>query len=129
MLRRALAAVLLASYGLVAAADARAPFGAAERVRKRGGCCCSALAEAPGALIAKLCCSLGCGTQGQDTPTAPSSGDASKLTGRTQQVWSGPIAEESPAVARLAVRLAETSRSELARVLIPLYVANATFLI
>jgi hypothetical protein len=127
MLRRALAIVLLASFGLVAAADARVAAGVADVSAGSRTCCCCALAEAPGAVLAKLCCSLGCGKQ--DTPPTPTSGDASKLVGLTASAVAAPVALGPANTNPLAVFLAAAERAELERPLVPIYVTNATFLI
>lgn len=130
MLPRALAIVLLASFGVIAAADAGAAVGSASRRQGSATCCCCELAEAPGAVLAKLCCSLGCGKTGQDAPAVPSSsGDASKVTGLTLASTALPIVAEPPTANRVAVLIAAAERCELERSFVPLYVTNATFLI
>ena len=121
--------MLLTSFGLVAAGDARSAVELAKRTGEPRACCCCALAEAPGAVIAKLCCSLGCGKQGQGTTPAPSSGDVSTLTSPTQPACVPPVAGEPTEADRIAVLIAATERRGLERSIVPLYVTNATFLI
>jgi hypothetical protein len=130
MLRRTLAILLLASFGFIAAADARAAVGSVSSRAERATCCCCELAEAPGAVLAKLCCSLSCGKQGQESPPVPSSGgDPSKLTGLTEQAAALPSTGAPVAANRLSVLIAAIERCELERTQVPLYVTNETFLI
>jgi hypothetical protein len=129
MLRRVLAIVLLASFGLVAAADAQAAVASGSRESRSSTCCCCELAEAPGAVIARLCCRIRCGKAEQDAPPVPSSSDASKCIGTTQGVVAAPVAAEPLVANRLSVLIAATERAGLRRLQVPLYVTNATFLI
>jgi hypothetical protein len=129
MLRSVLAIMLFASFGLVAAADAQAAVASASRESRSSTCCCCELAEAPGAVIAKLCCRIRCGKAGEDSPPVPSSSDASKCIGTTQGVVTAPVAALPPVTNRLSVLIAATERAGLRRSPLPLYVTNATFLI
>ena len=129
MLRSVLAIVLLASFGLVAAADAEAAVASAVQESSGQTCCCCDLAEAPGAVIARLCCSIRCGKAGENAPPVPSSSDASKCTGTTQAAVTAPVAALPPVTNRLSILIAATERAGLRRSPLPLYVTNATFLI
>ena len=124
-----LAIVLLSCFGLAAAADASVTVRAAERRDARAPrCCCCRLADAPGAVVAKLCCGLRCRTNGNDVPATPTNGDTQRVAA-LEPPTVAPVSVDPPATDSVVVLLTSVERTALGTSPPPLYVSNATFLI